>query len=217
MLRSAATCVVLCFCTFGCFFAGANTVKGSGNTATEARTTGQFSKLRIDAGGDVQVTVGQPVSVSVTADDNILPLIETHVTGDELVIRPTKSISTRNPIRVTITVPSLSSVKINGSGDVTVTGVNSPTFAASISGSGSINAIGAAESVSGSIAGSGDLQLSGLASKSAAISISGSGSAQVHATESLQAGISGSGDIIYSGSPKQVQKNIGGSGSVRPR
>jgi Putative auto-transporter adhesin, head GIN domain len=40
------------------------------------------------------------------------------------------------------------------------------------------------------------------------------GDADVHATEKLTASVTGSGDIRYAGSPKKVDRNVKGSGSI---
>jgi len=47
-----------------------------------------------------------------------------------------------------------------------------------------------------------------------AVSISGSGDARVNATEAIAAQVAGSGDIRYSGHPREVTRQVSGTGSV---
>src|SRR4051812_22937807 len=63
-------------------------VKGSGVAKTESRQVGPFTRISIEGSGNVVVTVDptQPASLVLKADDNILPLVETTVKGDTLVI-----------------------------------------------------------------------------------------------------------------------------------
>jgi hypothetical protein len=56
-----------------------NAIQGSGVSKTESRSVGSFSKIDLSGSPDVEVAVGPATSVSVTADDNIVPIIETTV------------------------------------------------------------------------------------------------------------------------------------------
>jgi len=200
--------------TVGCTSAWADSVKGSGVAKTEARDVGAFTRIRLDGSADVKVTIGDKPSLTVSGDDNILPLIDTKVEDNQLVITSHQSISPKLPLKVEITTPSLGAFAINGSGDVKITGLNEKEFAASIRGSGDMTATGAADSLKVEIKGSGDAKLDGLTAKTAAVSVSGSGDVQVNASDSLTATVAGSGDVHYKGDPKELVKSVAGSGSV---
>ena len=201
--------------TAGCTSAWAATVQGSGVAKTETRDVGAFSLVRLDGSADVKVTIGEKPSLTISGDDNILPLIETTVKDNQLVITSHGSISPKLPLKAEITTPSLTGFAINGSGDVKIAGLNEKEFAASIRGSGDMTVTGAAESLKVDIKGSGDAKLDGLAAKKATVSVSGSGDVQVNATDSLTATVAGSGDVRYSGEPKELVKSVAGSGSVQ--
>lgn len=202
--------------SLGCVRINQNRIQGSGVAKTEDRAVEQFDKVTVEGAADVRITVGPQTQLSVQTDDNILPLIETKVKGDTLVISSTQSYSTRLGVKVTISVPQLAGISIRGSGDVDVSGINGETFSASISGAGDVTASGTVGKVDASIRGSGDLKLGELQAKSASISIAGSGDVTVNAAEELSVSIAGSGDVKYKGSPSKVSKSIAGSGSVRP-
>jgi len=191
-----------------------NKVKGSGISKTETRTVEAFHAVTLNGSAEVTITVGPQQSVTITADDNVLPIIETDVHGGDLVIGNRESYDTKVGVKVAIVTPTLSAFELNGSGDVTIVGLSGQSFSAKIRGSGDISADGSVDALSASIAGSGDLKLSELKAKKVDVSIAGSGGATVNAEESISASISGSGDIRYKGSPSNVQSNVAGSGSV---
>jgi hypothetical protein len=213
-----------------------NMVAGSGKEVGVARQVGAFSQLRLDSSVDVQAHQGTTPSVTVHADDNIEPLIETAVDGDTLVVRMKKgsSFRTHHKVVVDVVFTSLTAVQQRGSGDLHIDKISGPKFESSISGSGDLNIenaqVGAfALSIAGSgdviisgsadearfgIAGSGDINARNFPARKVSISISGSGDAHVNATEALEAKVAGSGDVTYSGRPKDVSRRVSGSGSI---
>lgn len=190
-------------------------VKGSGHVVSETRTVQPFDRIGSSGSADVIVTVGSPQSVTVKADDNVVPLIETIVENGRLKIESKGSYDSDSGVTVTITVPSLKGAALSGSGDISVTGVEGASFDAALSGSGDITVVGKAEKVSVSVAGSGDVHLYQLASRRAEVSIAGSGDVEVNAADALSASIAGSGDVTYRGRPA-VKRSVAGSGDVRP-
>ncbi|MFY9233404.1 MAG: head GIN domain-containing protein [Fimbriimonadaceae bacterium] len=198
----------------GCGIIGG--VQGSGVAKSETRNVPSFSQVELRGASDVEVRPGKSISVKVTADDNLIPLIETRVEGGTLIIDTKQNVSTKIGIQVAIEVPSLTGVALQGSGDIRANGVEARDFAASISGSGNIEVSGKGSAVRASVAGSGDIDLSNLSCSEADASISGSGNISLGVISALRASIGGSGDISYSGDPK-VEKSVSGSGEVRKR
>ncbi len=103
---------------------------------------------------------------------------------------------------------------ITGSGDVKLGGVQAGQVKISVNGSGDVSAAGNADSVDVEISGSGDVSLRKLVAREVTVKVAASGDADVHATEKLTASVTGSGDIRYAGSPKKVERNVKGSGSI---
>ena len=88
--------------TINLFNGGGDLVSGSGKEVGVARQVGAFSALRLDSSVDVQAHQGSTPSVTVHADDNIEPLIETNVDGDTLVVRMKKGTSFRTHHKVVV-------------------------------------------------------------------------------------------------------------------
>lgn len=255
---------------------GANQTVGSGVVKEENRVVANFSQLSVGVPVVVTISQGSTEGLSISADDNLLPLLNTRVENGELIIDADnrRGFSTKHPIKIRLNVKTLNAVKINGSGDVLGDQIKGEKFEVAINGSGDVqfksvvapmfkvairgsgdvtvntvdaqsietNVVGSgdiklatvlATNVNVSIRGSGDVQLAGRADKVAieiagsgdvntkdlvardvTVKIAASGDARVHATEKLTATVMGSGDIRYTGSPKQIDRTVRGSGSI---
>lgn len=222
--------------TINLFNGDANTVAGSGKEVNVARKVGAFSVLRLDSSVDVHARQGATPSVSVHADDNIEPMIETVVDGDTLVVRTRKGASfrTSHDVVVDIVFTSLTAAQQHSSGDLHIETLSGPrfestiagsgdlqidhaqlgSFALSIAGSGAVTVAGTADEARFGVAGSGDIDAHDFAARRVSVSISGSGDAHVKATEAIDARVAGSGGVTYSGHPHDVSRHVSGSGSI---
>ena len=201
----------------GASIAYAATVNGSGKSVTQQREATGFNGIGLSIPAVVDVVQGGAEGLTLTADDNIAPEIETVVEKGVLQIRwRTRNFDARQAtrIRIALNAKTLESIAIAGSGDVNAPALSANQLSVHISGSGDVKLGGRADSIKVSISGSGDVNAARLDTQSASIRIAGSGDAQVWARKSLEAHIAGSGDIRYYGDPT-VAKRIAGSGSVR--
>ena len=175
-------------------------VVGSGNTVTETFSVAPFESITIRFAGDVEYTPGvEDCSVAVTASDNVIKLLDIFVDDGTLVLALKDGASVTNSrIKVNACSPSLSEVKLQGSGDFTTT---APMVT---------------DSFSLTINGSGDIDIDGLECKDFALAINGSGDAIVSNIdcESIAAAIRGSGDIRLSGKADAADISIYGSGDI---
>ena len=217
-------------------------IRGSGRSATETRTVGEFQAIRLNGSMDLHVRQGATPSVQVQADDNLLPLLETVLestpNGPTLDLRWKKGtgIYTRSKVLVTVVTPKLTALTASGSGDIQVEAFNTPALKLSISGSGDarfnglntedlgisiagsgdVGGSGSATRMTVNIAGSGDVRLAGMKADEVSVTIAGSGDAVVNANKSLDVRIAGSGDVSYTGNAS-VKSKVAGSGSVSKR
>jgi hypothetical protein len=205
---------VLCFAIININSCNSNAIQGSGVSKTESRNVPSFSKIELSGSPDVEVAVGPAESLSVTADDNILPLIETKVDGGTLDIGSKDSYSTSIGVKVKITAPTLEGVSISGSGNIHVTGLKAGEMEAGITGSGNIVIAGTSDQLTAHITGSGNLKADELSVKHARVTVTGSGDATIRASDEVEATVTGSGNIRYAGNPPQVKRNVIGSGEI---
>ncbi len=220
----------------------AATLQGSGKSATESRSVGEFEAIAVSGSMDIVVRQGTQPALQVEADDNLLPLLETVVEsgskGATLHIRWKKGeyLHTRSKVKVAVVATKLSALSSAGAGDIRLEAFKTPALQVTlagagearvqdlvtdelsvrISGSGDVSGSGSAGKLAVSIAGSGDVRLTDLRSDDVSISIAGSGDAAVNAQKTLNVRIAGSGDVSYVGDPA-VKTSVAGSGSVKKK
>jgi hypothetical protein len=212
-LKLSVTVSLLILALVSCTFAQ---TRGSGKIISEAIDVSGFTGVALESTGDITITQGESESLSIETDDNLLPLLTSKVkngvlilgTQDEAYIEPSKG------IRYTITVKSLESLEISGSGDIQASDLTLDALTIDISGSGDIKLSGTVNTQSIEISGSGNYNGCTLQSEGSSVSISGSGDIRVAATETLSIDISGSGDVTYLGNP-QLSQDISGVGDIQ--
>lgn len=99
----------------GFSFTWGKAVQGSGKTVETQRNVATFDRVHVADGIEVVLRQAAVQKVTVKADDNLEPLIETQVEGSSLKvkIKPNSSISTRNPMLVSIDYVQLNALSIN--------------------------------------------------------------------------------------------------------
>ena len=102
-----------------------STARGSGVPATQTRDVPAFDGVELAGGNNVVIRVGGKQSVVVRADDNLLDRVTTRVQSGTLVVGNTPgSVTTKSPMSVVVTVPTLSELTLAGGGNIVVDGVD---------------------------------------------------------------------------------------------
>jgi carbon monoxide dehydrogenase subunit G len=181
--------------------------------ATQSRALPGFSSLDLAGSNRVTVHVGGQQSVVVHADSNLMRHVTTRVVAGTLVIGTTGTFTTRSPMTVDVSLPSLTAVRLSGSGEISVDGIDEQRLVVTLSGSGALYASGTTTQLDVTLSGSGMAQLDTLVARNVRAVVAGSGLIRVTATALLNAAVPGSGAIIYGGNP-QVTSSVTGSGAV---
>jgi hypothetical protein len=184
-----------------------------GPTATRDLVWTGGDTLGISIPADVRYQQGPQVSLRVTGARGVIDRI-TVVNGTLRFDR--RMMNTGGDLDVMMTAPDITRFRVNGSGELFITGYQQPELSAEINGSGEVRATGATEKLSFTISGSGDGDFSGVTSRDAAVQISGSGDAQLGPSETAEVRIAGSGDAQIA--PRvSADVQISGSGEVTVR
>lgn len=211
---------------FGC-------VNGDGPTVSEEINLRNFDGIDLRISADVYIRQGAEQKVVIEGQRNVIDEIERDVDNGIWEIETDRCIRDYDNLRIYITVPDVTLLRISGSGDIvsentllvddiemTISGsgtidaaLDADDINAKISGSGDIILEGEADALVLSISGSGDFRAFNLPLRTANVTISGSGDVSVRVSDELDVRISGSGDVSYKGNP-QIDANVSGSGRV---
>ncbi len=195
-------------------FSFGSSVKGSGVSASEARSADDFQG--VDGGGvfQVEITAGKEFKVEVDADDNLLQYIRTEVDGDVLTISTTESLNSRKPMRVLISDKNINTVRASGASQVSLTGVKNQALEIDTSGASKINLVGETVALTIDVSGASKIDAEGLKAETASVHASGASNVSVFVTNRLVSEASGASKIAYSGNPSSVEKNASGVSKV---
>ncbi|MBP6977913.1 MAG: DUF2807 domain-containing protein [Bacteroidales bacterium] len=174
-------------------------IDGNETVETETRNVGSFSRISSESYFDVFIIRDSVEQITVEAESNLLPYIQTVVDGSTLIIREQRHHCLDNnlPIKVTVRVKVLEKVHLAGSGYIQGNSeFIASTFSVDLSGSGNIDLEVRAERVEVDLSGSGDIDLGAV-------------------TPQIDATISGSGDINLWGESGDSALEISGSGSIK--
>jgi hypothetical protein len=241
-LRALAALCLLCSLP-GCVavsFSDSAVVKGEGEAKTAPIDfAGSLSSATVELSqAEVILATGPAPSITVFAQPNLLEWIDATVDNGALRISSSARLVSKEPIRVTLTLPSwegFGAVECRGSGTlstegelaagalrVVVTGsceadvsARAQSLEMDVRGSANAKLSGAADSLSLKVSGSADFDALSLEAKTATVDISGSASASLSCSDALSVSISGSGKVSYKGNPKLTQ-SISGTGEIEP-
>jgi hypothetical protein len=171
-------------------------IVGSGPVVTKTLSLDTFSKIENTGVADIHVTVGEPQSVVLKAQQNIIDVMTIGVLGDvlEIGLQSNVSIEKADTIMFDITIPELSSVSLTGVGDYFLSGDYRDAFTIRISGVGNVKAFG-------------------LEVGTCNIIITGVGDCEVNVRDVLNVDITGVGNVHYKGQPS-ISSSISGIGAL---
>lgn len=216
-MRSAHTLFGFVVLTFvaGCSLFVA---RGSGKPATEPRNVSDFTAVALNGSGKLNIEQTGTESLSITADDNLLQYLTSEVRDGKLILgtRDATGVNPTTDIVYNLTIKTLNSISLSGSGTVEAKGIVTDHLKTSLAGAGDFIMSGQAVEHEVALSGSGKLEAASLESKVVKVSIMGSGNGVVAASEQLEVNVMGSGSVEYIGDPA-VSKNVMGSGSVTKR
>ncbi|HOW24288.1 MAG TPA: head GIN domain-containing protein [Bacteroidales bacterium] len=176
-----------------------NCIDGNGIVQTETRITGSFTGISSESFFDVYLIQDSIEEVIVEAESNLLPYIQTVVSGSVLILREQKHYCLDNtlPVKITVRVKNLEKVALTGSGNIQGNSeLETHSLEIDLTGSGNIDMEVKAQQVEAWLGGSGNIDL-GVT------------------TYDIQATITGSGDLHFWGETLDSDVTITGSGNIR--
>ncbi len=203
-----AACIVL---VAGCRWVG---IRGNGHIKTDERPVSAFANIDGRGAFVIEWQSGTP-SLSITTDENLLPYIDTNVSGDTLHLRTREQIRPTHGIRVIISSPTRAGARISGAVKLDAKQLSGTRFALEARGASRVSLDGNIDELLADMTGASELTASTLQTKTAEISTTGAGDAEIAVAETLKVAITGAGKVKYSGNPATIEKHITGAGSIR--
>jgi hypothetical protein len=209
-------------------------VDGSNVVIEENRNVSYFDAIRLIGAFKLFLIKGPSQALRLEGEDNILPIIETRVEGDTLVIESTQPYKSQVGITIYVSIEKIRGLEIDGTskiigeedldaddlhleiigaGEIDLT-VSAQSIFTRIVGAGKISLQGDASQHQVEIEGAGNIEATNLQVSSYDIIINGAGSCRIFVTNVLNVIIHGGGIIYYRGSPTVINSTITGAGRL---
>ena len=178
------------------------------------RDVGSFHGIDVATVLEVEVTVGPAARVELHGPKEWVDKITTKVERDVLRIALPNDANHVPKLSAVITLPELTSLSVSGVASIHATKIAAKAFDVAISGTGSMDLSGTADTLHVSVTGTGQLNAKDLTTRMTALDVAGAGEATIRATKQVDATVSGAGDITILGNPATVNKHVSGVASI---
>jgi hypothetical protein len=195
-LNIAAVIFVIGFCaiSLSCVIF---TVRGNGQLISTEMNVSQFEKINIASGAEVRFYTSPNYRVVVTIDSNLYDYVDIFTRNRVLNIRTEQGSYSPTRFQVDVYSPALIGVSVSGSGSFTgMDKIVTSSFESDVSGSGKIEGTVECNNFSARLSGSGTMNTNVIC-------------------DSLTANISGSGETIITGTGRDSNIRISGSGDFK--
>ncbi|TAF67519.1 MAG: DUF2807 domain-containing protein [Cytophagales bacterium] len=201
-------------------------IKGSRNVIKEERSISGVEKLVLRGAANLYLTQGNNESLTIEADDNIVPIVITEVNGGVLEIGMDKWVRDYEKFNIYLTVKQLNSIKVSGACDIEAKSLfkSNESFVLEVSGATDVDLILEVPSIKCSVSGASDVTLKGNSTQmevdingasdfkaveflvqKATVLVSGASNADVNVAQEITYDERGASDIRYKGSPNLIK------------
>jgi len=189
-------------------------VVGTGTTVTETRAVSGISGVSISGVGLLVIEQTGSESLTVTAEENILPLITVDIVGDLLIlgIQANTQINTTRGIVYRLTVREIDRITLSGATRVEATDLDTSYLEVTLSGATAATLAGTAQRQLLTVSGASHYDAAALSCRVATVDISGASSAVVRVSDRLEGQVTGVAVLEYYGNPVV---DISGGATVR--
>jgi hypothetical protein len=189
-------------------------IRGDGEIKTEDRPISDFSKVVVKGGYEIKWSSGK-AALKLSADENLLPLIKTVVSGHTLWIDSKEQLAPSKTITIILCSASLADMQLSGGKSFKASQISGHELKIESSGAWDISVDGSITKLEARLAGASKLNAKSLQTQTAKLSLLGASDAHVTVTDALKVSVIGACSVIYSGNPESVETNVIGAGSIR--
>jgi hypothetical protein len=194
-------------------------VQGNGVNATETRALGSFDRVRILQEVSARIAIDPLTTgeVKLTGDANLLPIISTEISGDELVIDlrgDSRGIDTMVGLVIEAGTRSLVSAELEHGSSLEIDGLDADDFSLSAVGGSIADFSGRAKLVDIEMAGGSIARLTNLEADEAHLQIAGAAEVDVCVKHRLEGDAAGNSEVRYTCNPREVDVDTSGGSNV---
>lgn len=191
-------------------------VKGSGKREVQKRNIASFKSISTEGAFTIEVKCQQDLALEVEADDNIIPLVSTEVSGSVLYLKNSENYSVHEPVIVRISVPDIEGLSVSGAGSIDISGIKNDKFEIDSSGAPSIRVSGVTKVVDIDTSGAAKIDTHKLHASRAIVDSKGVSKVDLDVSDQLDVKISGPSYVTYEGNPS-VHQTINGPGKLQKK
>lgn len=181
-------------------------------------TTVSGDCLTVDNEPMMIITSGRGVSQIITGNVGSISMSGSIINAGCDIFRQGASVEQRDKLpklSVEVTLPSVSSLRISGAGNVLYRDVQLDDLFLDVTGAGNIEVSGKTTRLEAEVSGAGDIRGFDLVAKHSRLRVSGAGNIKATATESVIARVSGVSKIKIAGNPSERDTDVSGMGKIR--
>ena len=236
-MKNLATAIFASVVTLASISCSKKNITGEGPLVTQSRNASGFNEIDLQMYGNVYYKNDPESKLEIVAQQNVLDILETYVSGTKLVIKFKSGYDyhSSEDIRIYVSGPQVNNFVLTTSGNIyALNRIDATSIYVRSEGSGSFslleartNSIEAIAKGSGDITinsgdvfseklktvGSGKINLMGVSARTVYAETSGSGYIKTKVSDHLDARIEGSGSIYYFGFPS-LSSHVSGSGRL---
>ncbi len=186
-----------------CVFVGRNggkTVTCKGPVQEKLLDLKDFDKIVMNGHADVVISQRETFSVKVSANEEVFDYLDFHVDNGTLILETKDHVNLRaETFDVTVTLPVLKDISIQGAGDVDLKG-----------------GYYAAEPLALTLNGAGDIEFRDIQVPSLSITINGAGDIEAKGIDvnELSISVNGAGDVEVTGKADKARFSVAGAGDI---
>lgn len=196
-------------------------VELSGTRIERSFDVADFEQIEVRGGWQVAVREGADFDVRIETDEALLELVSVERTGDTLEIGSQRKWYWNEDarLRATVTMPTLSALRVAGGADVDIAGFSGGALALGISGAADVTAADAAwDRLAVQVSGAANVDFTAGRVTDAEVRLDGAGNVELTmGGGELTGRIAGVGSITYGGEVSRESVDIDGLGSVERR
>ena len=191
-------------------------IVGTGPVVTETRAVSGFDGIEVVGAGELYVDLGGEETLTVTAEENLLPFIRSEVVDGRLILGPEPGIdlSGRERIVYRVTARDLRLLVPSGTSLAEVSAIDTPELEIRASGASQVRADGRADHFQLDLSGASRFVGERLRCRTVEAYLSGASLATVRVSDRLSGSLSGASTLEYYGDPT-VAVTTSGSSRVR--